>query len=107
MRGIPPRDPSRARTVFSEHTFPAPTRNILSEHQREAAKRTHSIKQRVYFGIRTPDGDFIMRGRTEEQHQARAEELANLAIERAERKARLDEMMANHAAKMDHWSDHN
>ena len=98
---------TQTRIYMSEHSYPTPTRNHLSMHNREAAKRKvagPTKASEVRFGIRK-DGVDTMAPTATEAWQARKEELVNLAMERAERKAALIKLVHEQMAETDNWAN--
>lgn len=95
------------RTLAAEHSYPEPTRNHLSMHNREASKRRMYGATRaseVRFGIRTPEGQSIMALTDSEVAQARKEELANIRLNAAQRAADLRNMVNARMAETDSWA---
>ena len=93
------------RTLAAEHSYPEPTRNHLSMHNREASKRKLYNATRageVRFGIRLPSGQSVMALTDSEVAQARKEELDNIRLMQAERKARM--MTGYKPAEIDSWA---
>lgn len=98
-------DLSITRIGMAEHEYPTPTRNILSEQERERAKRrigSHTKGGEVRIGYRTEDGRSIMFLTESEKARVRNEELANKQLEIAERKARM--MAGYRPAEVDSWA---
>jgi hypothetical protein len=97
----------QTRINMSEHSYPTPTRNHLSMHNREAAKRKSYGATRgseVRFGIRLPSGQSVMALTDSEVEQARKEELTNLRLEAEERKARILRNVHAQMAETDSWA---
>jgi hypothetical protein len=96
------------RILHAEHSYPTPTRNHLSMHNREAAKRKLMGATRaseVRFGIRTPGGLTVMEAETtSERHARRQEELANLALDRKLRNEAMNAKLTKLAADVDSWA---
>jgi hypothetical protein len=102
-------DLTLTRIFAAEHSYPTPTRNHLSMHNREASKRAMyrpTQAGKVRFGKRLPDGTTVMGPAPISQDAAtrRREELANEAIERAERAKRITAMVTATQAESDSWA---
>lgn len=98
------------RTLLAEHTYPEPTRNHLSNHNREASKRklySPTKAGEVRFGKRLPDGTSVMGELPSEKHKRRAEELAIINADKAARKAKLIKMVHDQMAETDNWANKN
>ena len=96
----------QTRIYMSEHSYPTPTRNHLSMHNREASKRKMYGATRaseVRHGIRK-DGVTVMGMTDTEKAQARMDELANLRMEREQRMAAIHEMLNASVAHADTWA---
>lgn len=97
----------QTRIHMSEHSYPTPTRNHLSMHNREASKRKMYGATRggeVRFGIRLPSGTSVMALTDSEVAQARAEELANIRMDAQLRADRIRERLAGHVTETDSWA---
>jgi len=97
----------QTRIHMAEHSYPTPTRNHLSMHNREASKRKSYGATRgseVRFGIRLPSGQSVMALTDSEVEQARKEELTNLRLEAEERKARILRNVHAQMAETDSWA---
>lgn len=98
-------DLTLTRIGLAEHEYPTPTRNILSEQQRERAKRTSTTKAgEVRYGYRAKDGTNYMFPTATERDAARKADLANKAFERAERQQRLQAIVSGQSAEVDSWA---
>lgn len=98
---------TQTRIRMSEHSYPTPTRNHLSLHNREAAKRKLSGKTKageVRFGIRTPDGTTVMGLTDSELAKRRQDELMDKALERKQRADDLRNMVYARMAETDSWA---
>lgn len=65
------------RIMHAEHSYPQPTRNHLSQQQRERAKRSYAGSTQaseVRFGIRLPSGATVMDAETASQRLARLQD---------------------------------
>lgn len=100
-------DLSLTRIFAAEHSYPTPTRNHLSMHNREASKRKDGRPTKageVRFGIIAPDGTRVMAETATEKHTRRQEELANIALERQQRSKALADKVAELMAETDTWA---
>lgn len=98
-------DLSLTRIGMAEHEYPTPTRNILSEQQRERAKRTSTRKgSEVRYGYRATDGTNYMFPTASEREAARKADLANLALAKLERQARLMDKLNEQTVRIDSWA---
>ena len=100
-------DLSLTRTLIAEHSYPTPTRNHLSQHNREAAKVRDGRKTRaseVSIGYRCEDGTSIMFGTATQRAEARRMELVDKALERKQRNERLMQQLNENAARVDSWA---
>lgn len=100
---------SLTRIFAAEHSYPTPTRNHLSMHNREASKRAMygaTKASKVRFGKRLPDGTTIMGAAplTESAARTRAEELANIRMEASLRAERIRNMLKSNAVETDSWA---
>ncbi len=100
-------DLSLTRTMIAEHSYPTPTRNHLSMHNREAAKVRDGRKTRaseVSIGYRCEDGTSIMFGTATQRAEARRMELEDKALERKQRSEALVKMVHDQMAETDSWA---
>lgn len=104
-------DLSLTRIFASEHSYPTPTRNHLSMHNREASKRAMygaTKASKVRFGKRLPDGTTIMGAAplTQTEAQIRAEELANIRMDASLRAERIRATLSKQAEALqtDSWA---
>lgn len=97
-------DLTLTRIGLAEHEYPTPTRNILSEQQRERSKRIPSRTSEVRYGYRAKDGTNYMFPTATERDAARKADLANKAFERAERQQRLQAIVSGQSAEVDSWA---
>jgi hypothetical protein len=92
---------------MAEHSYPTPTRNHLSMHNREAAKRKLNGRTRaseVRIGIRTPDGNSYMGTTASEDAKRRQDELLDKALERKQRADALKQLVYEQMAETDSWA---
>lgn len=112
----------QTRIHMSEHSYPTPTRNHLSMHNREASKRrmygaTRGSEVRIGISTRTPirndrneivgfadDGVTVMALTDSEIAQARDEELANIRMDAQLRADRIRQRLAGHITETDSWA---
>jgi hypothetical protein len=102
-------DLSNTRTLEAEHTYPTPTRNLLSMHNREAAKRTMGRPGKtgeVRRGYRTPEGNSVMFLTDSEVAAIRQAELQNKLLDRQMRKAEMMAKLNARMAEIDSWAHH-
>lgn len=100
-------DLSLTRTMLAEHSYPTPTRNHLSMHNREAAKRAMNRKTRageVRIGIRSPEGLTVMGTTASEDAQRRQMELLDKALERKQRQQATMDRLNESQARIDSWA---
>lgn len=100
-------DLSLTRTLIAEHSYPTPTRNHLSQHNREAAKVRDGRKTRaseVSIGYRCEDGTTIMFGTASQRAEYRRQELENERLRKAEHARRIQEIVTPTIAETDSWA---
>lgn len=100
-------DLSMTRIHAAEHSYPTPTRNHLSMHNREASKRAMHRPTKggeVRIGIRTPDGTTVMGMTDSEVEAVRRAERENRLFDIAERKRRMMNNLAERMAEIDSWA---
>lgn len=98
---------TETRIHMSEHSYPTPTRNHLSMHNREAAKRRDgrpTQASEVRIGIRTPDGNSYMGTTASEDAKRRADELAYRALVKKQRADALKQRVYEQMAETDSWA---
>lgn len=97
----------QTRIYMSEHSYPTPTRNHLSMHNREASKRKMYGATRageIRFGKRLDDGTSVMAPTASERTQARIEELANIRMDAQLRAERIRASLNGQIAETDSWA---
>jgi hypothetical protein len=97
----------QTRIHMSEHSYPTPTRNHLSMHNREASKRRMYGATRageIRFGKVAADGTHVMAPTASEQTRIRMEELANIRMDAALRMADIRERLNKSVVHADSWA---
>lgn len=90
----------------SEHAYPTPTRGLMKTAEREHAKRNpitsgqRTVATPVRHGYRCEDGNIVY---YVDPAPVRAEENANKALDARERKQRIQRLVYNMTAEIDHW----
>lgn len=87
-----------------------PHQTFAQEHSR--GRNTRSFRQRsgkvdtnneVRIGVRCSDGTIVWALTDSEAEAIRKQELKNAAVERMDRKLRLQKIVAAQSAEIDHW----
>lgn len=100
-------DLSLTRLHWAEHSYPQPTRNHLSQQQREASKARVPSKPKateVRYGYRAKDGTTYLFPTATERQQARNEDNANKRLMRQQAAERLNAIVSRQAAEVDSWA---
>lgn len=100
-------DLTLTRIGLAEHEYPTPTRNILSEQQRERAKRASAPKgSEVRYGYRAKDGTNYMFPTQSERDAARKADNANRMLAKQQRNEALMKQLNESMARIDSWASH-
>jgi len=98
---------ANTRTLEAEHSYPTPTRNLLSMHNREAAKRKMGRATQageLRCGYRATDGTNYLFPTESELAQAREHDRMNKVLERQQRQAALMQKLNDSMARIDSWA---
>lgn len=95
---------------MAEHSYPTPSRNQLSGHNRESAKAcvitngTRTVATRVRHGVRLPDGTIVYRTRSDAQMTDADWDRLNRLEDKRQRAQRISDMVSGRIAQVDTWA---